>query len=162
MHLTIGTLLLHNGEIEKVEEDLKEITEQFIQMRDSTFGLVITFEGVGWGDRGTVWAEIKVGAKAINTFREMIEDKLGEYLTDWRFHGHLTVYRGVEASEEEKERFRASLAGTTLAPVNLVVSTLRERKVPKQELKAPLLQVPLGSNLKEFGKKETKGGVMNA
>ena len=103
-----------------------------------------------------------MGAKAINTFREMIEDKLGEYLTDWRFHGHLTVYRGVEASEEEKERFRAFLAGTTLAPVNLVVSTLRERKVPKQELKAPLLQVPLGSNLKEFGKKETKGGVMNA
>ena len=85
-----------------------------------------------------------MGAKAINTFREMIEDKLGEYLTDWRFHGHLTVYCGVEATEEEKERFRASLAGTTLAPVNL------------------LLQVPLGSNLNEFGKKETKGGVMNA
>ena len=82
MHLTNGTLLLQNGEIEKVEEELKEITKQFIQMRDSTFGLVITFEGVGWGDGGTVWAEIKVGAKAINTFREMIEDKLGEYLTD--------------------------------------------------------------------------------
>ena len=110
------------------------------------------------GRRGTVWAEIKVGAKAISTFREMIEDKLGEYLTDWRFHGHLTVYRGIEATQEEKERFRASLAGTTLAPV----STLRERKVQKQELKAPLLQVPLGSSLKEFGKKETTGGVMNA
>ena len=37
MHLTIGTLLLHSGEIEKVEEILKEITEQFIQMRGSTF-----------------------------------------------------------------------------------------------------------------------------
>ena len=47
MHLTIRTLLLHNGEIEKVEEELKEITKQFIQIRESTFGLVITFEGVG-------------------------------------------------------------------------------------------------------------------
>ena len=132
MHLTIGTLLLNSEEVEKVEETLKEITEQFKQMRGSTFGFVITFDGVGWGDGGT---EIKVGAKAISTFREMIEDKLGEYLTDWRFHAHLTVYRGVEATKEEKERLRASLAGTTLAPINLVVSTLRERKVQKQALK---------------------------
>ena len=103
-----------------------------------------------------------MGAKAIDTFREMIEDMLGAYLTDWRFHGHLTVYGGVEASEEAKERFRASLVGTTLTPVNLVVATHKERKVQEQELKAPLLQVPLGTNLKEFGKKENKGGVMNA
>ena len=107
-------------------------------------------------------AEIKVGEKAINTFREMVEDKLGVYLADWRFHAHLTVYSGVEASEEAKERFRASLAGTTLAPVNLVVATLRERKVQKQELKAPLLQVTLGTNLREFGEKENKGGVIKA
>ena len=53
MHLTIGTLLLHKEEIGKVEKDLKEITEQFIQMKDSTFGLIITFEGIGWGDGGT-------------------------------------------------------------------------------------------------------------
>ena len=162
VHLTIGTLLLNSGEVEKVEETLKEITEQFIQMRGSTFGLVITFDGVGWGDGGTVWAEIKVGAKAISAFREMVEDKLGEYLTDWRFHAHLTVYRGVEATKEEKERLRASLAGTTLAPINLVVSTLRERKVQKQALKPPLLQIPLGSDLEEGREKETIGGVMMA
>ena len=162
VHLTIGTLLLNSGEVQKVEETLKEITEQFIQMRGSTFGLVITFDGVGWGDGGTVWAEIKVGAKAISAFREMVEDKLGEYLTDWRFHAHLTVYRGVEATKEEKERLRASLAGTTLAPINLVVSTLRERKVQKQALKPPLLQIPLGSDLEEGGEKETIGGVMMA
>ena len=109
-----------------------------------------------------MWAKINVGGKAINTFREMVEDKFGVYLTDFRFHGHLTVYQGIEASEEAKERFRASLAGTTLAPINLVVVTLRERKIPGQELKAPLMQVPLGTNLKEFGGKENKGGVMKA
>ena len=141
---------------------MREITEQFIQMRDSTSGLLITFEGIGWGDGGTLWAEIKVGGKAINTFREMVEDKFGVYLTDLRFHGHLTVYRGIEATQEAKERFRDSLAGTTLAPINLVVVTLRERKIPKQEMKAPLMQVLLGTNLKEFGEKENKGGVMKA
>ena len=68
-------------------------------------------------------------------FREMIEDKFAEYLTDFRFHGHLTVYKGVEANEEMKER---------------------------QEIKSPLMQAALGSNLKDFGEKETKGGVMKA
>ena len=123
-------------------------------MRNSTFGLVITYEGIGWGDGGTLWAEIKVGGKAINTFREMVEDKFGVYLTDWRVHGHMTVYRDIEATQEAKERFRASLAGTVLAPINLVVVTLRS---PKQELKTPLMQVPLGTNLKEFGEKEKEG-----
>ena len=42
-------LLLHKEEVGKVKEELKKNTKQFIQMRDSTFGLVITFEGVGGG-----------------------------------------------------------------------------------------------------------------
>ena len=92
----------------------------------------------------------------------MVEDKFAVYLTDFRFHGHLTVYKGIEASEEAKERFKASLAGTTLAHINLVVATLRERKTPGQELKPPLMQAPLGTNLKEFGETKTKGGVMKA
>ena len=95
--------------------EFKEITKQFIQMRGSTFGLVITFVGVEYGDGGTVWA----GGQAIKMFKEMLEDKFGEYMTDFRFHAHLTVYKGIEASDEMKERFRASSASTTLTPINL-------------------------------------------
>ena len=138
--------------------ELREITEQFVQMRGSTFGLVVTFEG-------TVWAEVSVGGQAIRMFREMLEDKFSEYMTDFRFHAHLTVYKGIEASDEMKERFRASSAGSTLTPINLVVATLRERKVPGQEIESPLMQSALWSSLKDFGtleKKETKGGVMKA
>ena len=62
----------------------------------------------------------------------------------------------------EKERFRASLAGTTLAPINLVVATLRERKKQNQELKAPLLQIPLGTHLEDADKKETPNGIVKA
>ena len=50
MHLTLGTLLLHEEEVEKIKMELKEITEQFVQMRGSTFGLVITFVGIEYGE----------------------------------------------------------------------------------------------------------------
>ena len=81
-------------------------------------------------------------------------------MTDFRFHAHLTVYKGIEASDEMRERFRASSASTTLTPINLVVATLRERKAQGQEITPPLIQIPLGSSLKDLGtleKKETKG-----
>ena len=64
-------------------------TEQFVQMRGSTLGLVVTFMGLEYGDGGTVWAEVNVGGQAIKMFREMLEDKFSEYLTDLRFHAHL-------------------------------------------------------------------------
>ena len=165
LHLTLGTLLLHPEEIEKIKMELKEITEQFVQMRGSTLGLVVTFMGVEYGDGGTVWAEVYVGGQAIKMFREMLEDKFSKYLTDLRFHAHLTVYKGIEATDEMKERFRASSASTTLTPINLVVATLRERKTQGQDLKPPLVRIPLGSNLKDIEiaeRKKTMGGVMKA
>ena len=145
--------------------ELKEITEQFVQMRGSTLGLVVTFMGVEYGDGGTVWAEVNVGGQAIKMFREMLEDKFSKYLTDLRFHAHLTVYKGIEATDEMKERFRASSASTTLTPINLVVATLRERKAQRQELKPPLIRILLGSKLKDIEiaeRKKIMGGVMKA
>ena len=64
-----------------------------------------------------------------------------------------------------RERLRASSSSTTLTPINLVVATLRERKAQGQGIKPPLIQIPLGANLKDLGggkRKETKGGVMKA
>ena len=108
---------------------------------------------------------MNVGGQAIKMFREMLEDKFSEYLTDLRFHAHLTVYKGIEATDEMKERFRASAASTTLTPINLVVATLRERKTKGQDLKPPLVRIPLGSNLKDIEiaeRKKTMSGVMKA
>ena len=54
---------------------------------------------------------------------------------------------------------------TTMTPINLVVATLRERKAQGQELKPPLICIPLGSNLKDIEiaeRKKTMGGVMKA
>ena len=61
-----------NDKIAKIG-NLKDIAEQFVQLRASTLGLVVTFLGIGYGDGGTVWAEVNVGGQAIKMFREMPE-----------------------------------------------------------------------------------------
>ena len=89
--------------------------------------------------------------KALTTFRGLVEDKgsLGQYLTDWRFNSHLTLFRGIEATEEKKAKFQASSSCANLSPINFEMVTLRERKVPKGELKQPIIQLPIRSALKK-------------
>ena len=68
----------------------------------------MAFQGLGWGEHGTIWAEAKMGAPSIMAYRELLEDTFGPYLTDSRFHTHLSVFKNVEATPQEKARFKAS------------------------------------------------------
>ena len=120
----------------------------------ATYGLVLTFQGVGWGDHGTIWAEAKMGAAPILAYRELLEDTFGPYLTDSRFYTHLSVFKNVEATPQEKARFKASNMYVTLSPINLEMVTLRERKVPGEVLKQLFMVVPHSRSVKR--KKESK------
>ena len=75
-HLTIGTLLLKDDEFQNVQDQLLEMTQKFVDLLRATLGLMLTFQGVGWGYPGTIWAEAKMGAVPILTYREMLEDPL--------------------------------------------------------------------------------------
>ena len=87
--------------MKKTGDKLKEITEKFISMTKSTFGLMVSFEGVGWGDGDCLWMEIELGEKASEPIRSLVENSLAQYLTDWRFTAHLTLYRGAVGEEGE-------------------------------------------------------------
>ena len=58
----LHTAIFHlEGEVQKAQDILKEITKKFIDLTSATHGLIITFQGIGWGDGGCLWGEIKVG-----------------------------------------------------------------------------------------------------
>ena len=119
------------------------MTQKFVDTVGATYSLMLTFKGQGWGDHGTIWAEAKMGAAPILAYREMLEDTFGPYLTDCRFHTHLSVFKNVEATPQEKARFKASNMYVTLSPINLELVTLRERKVPGEVLRQPLVVAPI-------------------
>ena len=80
-------------------------------------------------------------------YRELLVDAFGPYITDSRFHTHLSAFKNGEATPQEKARFKASNMYVTLSPINLEMVTLRERKVPGEALRQPLRVVPIGKEL---------------
>ena len=88
-----------------------------------------------------------MGAPFIMTYRELLEDTFGPYLTDSRFHTHLSIFKNVDASPQEKARFKASNMYITLPPINLEMVTLREKKIPGEVKRQPLKVVPIGREL---------------
>ena len=148
MHLTIATLrLVETEEVQEVRDRLPEITRRFADMVGAAHGLEITFQNVGWGDYGTIWAELQMGTYSILAYRKLLEDAFGSYITDCRFHPHLSVFKNVVATPEEKTRFRTANMGVTLAPIHLELITLREKKVAGEALKQPLANVVIKKDI---------------
>ena len=61
MHLNLGTLLLKVDELHKVEAQLPEITQKFVNHIGVKHGSIVTFKDIGWGGHGVTWAEVKMG-----------------------------------------------------------------------------------------------------
>ena len=57
MHLTVATLTLKEKEVQRTDDQLKEVTQKFINLVGPTHWLTVIFEGIGWVDNGVLWAE---------------------------------------------------------------------------------------------------------
>ena len=64
-----------------------------------------------------------MGAPSIVAYRELLEDTFDPYLTDSRFYTHLSIFKNVEATPQEKARFKASNMYVTLPPIHLEMVT---------------------------------------
>ena len=98
-----------------------------------------------WGD---IWPDahlprVRMGRPRNNlgrgkdggTLHHAIQKVVGGHL--W-FHTHISVFKNVEATPQEKARFKASNMYVPLYPINLEMVTLREKKIPGEAMKQPL------------------------
>ena len=132
---TIATLLLK-------EDEVLELTQKFV---DTVGGDIWSHAHVPRARMGGPWDYLGGGGGM--AYRVLLEDTFGPYLTDSRFHTHLSIFKNVEATPQEKARFKASNMYITLSPIILEMVTLREKKVPGEALKQPLKVVPIGKEL---------------
>ena len=63
------------------------------------------------------------------------------------------LFRGIEATKEKKERFKASSSGANLSPINREMATLRERNRPPDRAKATPYPSSTRNRSKESGRK---------
>ena len=97
------------------------------EMLNSTTGLVVSFQGVGFGD-DAVWTNMTLGAASLKILRELLEDEVESYLTDRRFTPHLRVYRKCATTEEMKKGVCAAVKEVKLGCLTIEAITLRGRK----------------------------------
>ena len=97
-------------------------------MTNPTTGLVVGFQGIGFGD-DAIWTPMTLGAASLKILRELVEDEAESHITDARFSPHLTIYRKCGTNEEVKEGVRSSVREIKLGCLTVEAITLRGRKV---------------------------------
>ena len=74
VHITVAT-----QEMEIVSGMIDTAVKGYVEMLNSTTGLVVSFQGVGFGD-DAVWTNMTLGVASLKVFRELLEDEVESYL----------------------------------------------------------------------------------
>ena len=127
LHITMATLNIHDEEMSMVTGMLDTAIKRYIDLTNPTTGLVVGFQGVGFGDEAC-WASMTLGSASLMIMRELIEDEAGRYLNDKRFTPHLSVFKKCNMEEETKEGVKSSVRGTKLGCLTIQGISLRKRK----------------------------------
>ena len=127
VHITVATLSIQDEEMETVVGLVDTAIKGYVEMLNSTTGLVVSFQGVSFGD-DAVWTNMTLGAASLKILRELVEDEVESYLTDRRFTPHLTVYRKCATTEEVKKGVCAAVKEVKLGCLTIEAITLRGRK----------------------------------
>ena len=141
LHLTLAVLHVVEEEIPSLMEKIRETWEKFLDMLGMPSNLVLSFKGLEFGDRGSVWIRMNLGTEVIMVLRELIEANLGQWLTDLRFSSRITIFRSSEISDEKKRGLRGTAKEINLGCATVRKLSLRPRKVGKEK-REPVLQVP--------------------
>ena len=127
LHITIATLNIGSEEMSMVTEMLDTAIRRYVDLTNPTTGLVVGFQGIGFGD-DAIWTPMTLGAASLKILRELVEDEVESYITDRRFLPHLTIYRKCATNEEVKEGVKSSVKKIKLECLTIEAITLRGRK----------------------------------
>ena len=146
LHITMATIRVNPTEMEEVMRKTEVAFQSYVDLLNSSHGVNVTFREIGHGDHGVIWLNVSLGSESVKVLRELLEDKLAPFITDSRFHPHMTIFRKCDLSEELKEGVRTAVKEVRMESVNLERITLREKK-SGPIVKEPLLTMSLSTSL---------------
>ena len=78
LHMTVATLNAQSSEeIEEIQTETPKVLQRFMDLINAPSGMLITFDGVGFGDHQVVWIDQILGRETLECLREMINKELG-------------------------------------------------------------------------------------
>ena len=146
LHITMATIKVDPTEMEEVMKRTNMAFQSYVDLLNSSHGVNLTFKEIGYGDHGVIWLNVSLGVESVKVLRELMEDELRPFITDFRFHAHMTIFRKCNLSDELKEGVKAAVKEVKMESVNLERITLREKKTGTV-VKEPLLAMSLSTNL---------------
>ena len=103
MHITLGCFNIMKDEVEEAEMKFKRVGEKFTDM---TFpgSFLLNLHGLEMGDGSQVlFVKVQLGKEILEILRGLIEDEMGDKLTDLRFSPHLTIYDECSLTPETRD-----------------------------------------------------------
>ena len=130
LHVTLAVLHVEDEEVEGLVEETKRVWEEFVNLIGYEC-LALSFKGITFGDKGTIFTKMELGKDVMMMLREMLESRVGKFLTDLRFEPHLTVFRSSTISDELRQGLKGSASLLNLGCVNVKKISIRSKKIGK-------------------------------
>ena len=86
-----------------------------------------------------------LGREAVECLREMLDQELGRFITDYSFSPHLSIYRQCKLERESKAQLKTSVVGVRLVSLVAKYLTLRENQ-RGQVTRSPLAELEFSSS----------------
>ena len=92
MHITLGVFNILEEEIEEAEMKFKRVGEKFTDLT-SPGSFLLNLKGLEMGDGSQVlFVKVQLGREILEILRGLLEDEMGDKITDVRFSPHVTIF----------------------------------------------------------------------
>jgi 2'-5' RNA ligase len=145
MHITIAVCAIAESEYPQARAKIRKVADRFSDILVGKQGYMVTMNRIGFGDHNVVWMELAIGKELTITLRELIEDEMPEFLTDMRFHPHISIFKRSSLTDKARTQLMESTGHARLGPLVAHGLTLRLRKVKGMNLE-PDVSVTFKSN----------------
>jgi 2'-5' RNA ligase len=128
LHLMLAVLSVKPNELSEVSQKTIKAIERFKDVMSSSDGFLLTCNLVKFLDTGSLALGIDVGKELCVMARHLIEEELGQLLTDLRFSPHLTLFTNNKMGQLERNQLGESLSHVKTGSFSCNNITLRTKK----------------------------------
>ena len=127
MHVTLGCFNITKDEVEEAEMKFKRVGEKFTDMT-SPGSFLLNLRGLEMGDGSEVlFVKVQLGKEILEILRGLIEDELGDKLTDLRFSPHIKIFDDYSLTPEMCDNLFKTAEVIVGPTISVSSMSLRER-----------------------------------
>ena len=130
MHITLGEFNILQEEIDDAEMRFKRVGEKFTDLT-SPGSFLMNLKGLEMGDGSQVlFMKVQLGKEILEILRGLLEDELGDKITDMRFSPHVTIFDECSLDPETRENlFKTTevIVGPTLSAYDMSFRECRQQ-----------------------------------